>query len=119
MFMYFLGSTSTILWLWSVFLEEAPLKNPLDPACSNIELHKRACLGVQYINFYGRLLHAWLHPDLNTISNNHLRENSLQVSVYGIGFWCAGSEVRILSEPYISARHGSNVSLSRTLFVRR
>ena len=39
------------------------------------------------ISCYWRpLLQAWLLPDLNTIPNNYVRENSLQLSGYGIGF---------------------------------
>ena len=57
-------------------------------------------------NCYGRpLLQAWLLLDLNIIPNNNVRENSLQLCGYGIGFWCTRSLVRILSEPYISAKH--------------
>ena len=38
-------------------------------------------------NSYGRpLLHARLFPDLNTIPNNCVWENSLQLSGYSIGF---------------------------------
>ena len=55
---------------------------------------------------YGRpLLQAWLLPDLNTKSNNCVRENSLKLRGNGIGFWCTRSLVRILPAPYISAMH--------------
>ena len=55
---------------------------------------------------YGRpLFQAWLLPDLNTVPNNCVRENSLQLSGYGIGFSNQGGLVRNLSEPYISAMH--------------
>ena len=38
-------------------------------------------------NCYGRpLLHTWLYPDINTIPNTCIRENSLQLSGYGTGF---------------------------------
>ena len=44
----------------------------------------RKCL---YMTGYERpLLQAWLLPDLNTIANNCVRENSLWLSGYGIGF---------------------------------
>ena len=62
---------------------------------------------------YGRpLLQAWLLPDLNTIPNYYIRENSLRLSGYGVGFWCTRSLVRFLPCIY------SFVSLLRTLFVR-
>ena len=48
-------------------------------------------------------LHAWLLPDLHTIPNNCVRENSL--SGYGVGFRCVRSLVRIASKTYISAMH--------------
>ena len=55
---------------------------------------------------YGRpVLHAWLLPDLNTLPNSCVRENSLELSGYGIGFWCTRSLVRILPGPYISAMY--------------
>ena len=55
---------------------------------------------------YGRpLLQPWLLPDLNTIPNNCVRDNSLELSGYGIGFWCLRSLLQIPSEPYTSAMH--------------
>ena len=60
----------------------------------------------QHFLCYGRLLlHAWLLPNLSTISYNCVRENSLQLSGYGIGFWCTRSPVLILPGPCISAMH--------------
>ena len=64
----------------------------------------RAVLGISVC--YGRpLLQAWLLPDLNTIPSNCVREDSLSLSGYGIGFWGTRYLVRILSRPYISASH--------------
>ena len=51
------------------------------------------------------LLQACLLPNLNAIPNNCIRENSLQLNGYGIGFWCKRSLIRILPEPHISAMH--------------
>ena len=51
------------------------------------------------------ILQAWLFPDLNTIPNNCVRENSLYLSSYGIDFRCTKSLVRILPGRYISAMH--------------
>ena len=42
---------------------------------------------------------------LNTIPNNCFRQNSLQLSGYGVGFWCTKSLVRTLPKPYISAMY--------------
>ena len=55
---------------------------------------------------YGKpLLQAWLLPDLNTIPNNCVRENSVQLGGYGIGFWCTRSLVQILPGPHLPAMH--------------
>ena len=48
---------------------------------------------------------AWLLPDLNTIPDNYVRENSHWLSGYGIGFWYTRSLVWILPGPYFSAMH--------------
>ena len=59
-----------------------------------------------YSRGYGRpLLQAWLLLDLDTIPDSCVGKNSLELSSYGIGFWCMRSLVRILSRPYISAMH--------------
>ena len=42
---------------------------------------------------------------LYTIPNNSIWENSLQLSGYGIGFWCTRSLVRILHGHLISDMH--------------
>ena len=58
------------------------------------------------MDFYGRpLLQAWLLPSFNTIPNNCVRDNSLQLCGYCIGFSCTRSLIRILPGPYISAMH--------------
>ena len=41
----------------------------------------------------------------NTIPDNGVRENSIELSVYGSGFWCPRSQVRILPGPYMSTVH--------------
>ena len=68
---------------------------------------------------YGRkLLQAWLLPYLNTIPNNCIKENSLKLSGYGIGFWCTRLLVRILPRLYISAMH-LFISFFVTYFVHK
>ena len=68
---------------------------------------------------YGRpLLQAWLLPDLNTIPNNCVGENSLKLS--GLSYWLfvQASLVQIPSRSYISAMH-LLIYFSVTHFVRK
>ena len=66
---------------------------------------RQLTLFTSFLGFTSTRLKAWLLPDLKTIPNNWIRENSLLLSGYGIGFWCTRSLVQILPEPYISAMH--------------
>ena len=64
------------------------------------------------------LLQAWLLPDLNTILNNCIGQNSLWLSGYGIGFptrlpWFKPG-LNVIFLPCIY----SFLSLLRTFFVR-
>ena len=67
---------------------------------------------------YGRpLLQAWLLPVLNTIPNNCVRENFLQLSCYGIGFSSRRPRLKSCSDLIFPPCIYSFVSLLRTLFV--
>ena len=72
-----------------------------------------------YTSCYGRpLLQAWLLPDLNTIPNNCIRENSLELSGYGIGFSSESPWFESRPDLTFLSCIRSFVSLLRTLFVR-
>ena len=67
---------------------------------------------------YGRpLLQAWLFPDLNTIPNNCVRENSLKLSGYGIGFSSRRPWFKSCPDFIFLSCIYSFISLLRTLFV--
>ena len=55
---------------------------------------------------YGKpLLQAWLLPDLNTIPNNCVRENSLLAQWLWYWLFNQATLVKIRPRPYISAMH--------------
>ena len=51
------------------------------------------------------LLQAWLLSDLNTIPNNCIRENSLKLSGYGIGFSTGRPWLESGLDPHIFSMH--------------
>ena len=55
---------------------------------------------------------------INSIPDTCVRENSLSLSGYSIGFWCTRLLVRLLPGPYINAMH-LFICFFVTVFVRK